>query len=388
MQLTSQMIKDKAKALGIDDLAIGNIERFDKAPALLSVKNYFPGCKSVIALLMRIPRGSYRGIEEGTHWHNYTFYSYNRLNTVIRPRLTYALSCFIEDHGWEAVPHYPAVPERNPTRPPVGPGRYPPDIVPSTRMVAAGTGLGEVGHAKVFLNKKFGPRLRLGLIFTDAVLEPDPILETGTICMQCGACVRECPGNAVPPVKDKSKWLEIDYGEKKIHYGDVHMGRCVLTHHGQNNTISPFHKKALPNMAFDAANSDMTEEEAYRICYPLAQATWSSYSENKDNAVIEYYHYIMAHVDYFAICGARGCIRACMNALEKAGRIENTFKEPFYRKKSWLMKYTPDPDKIDKGVNQFRETYLEKHYPGVTAGEYGMPEKPCSSTEGSHLDGL
>lgn len=376
MQLTSQMVKDRARELGIDDIAIGNIERFDNAPELLSIKNYFPGCRSVIALLMRIPRGSYRGIEEGTHWHNYTYYSYNRLNTVIRPRLTYELTRFIEDTGWEAVAHYPAVPERNPVRLPVAPGRLPPNIVPSIRIVAAGCGLGEIGHAKVFLSKKFGPRLRLGLIFTDAVLEPDPILSTGDICLRCGACVRECPANAVPDVKDESKRLHIDYGEKQVYYGDVHMGRCTLTHHGQNNTISPFHKKSFPNMAFDVSNSDMTEEEAYRMCYPLAQAKWpSSYSDSGDDSVLEFYNYVMKHVGYFAVCGARGCIRACMNSLEKSRRISNTFKKPFYKKKSWLMDNNPDPDKIDRGVNPFREKWLDKHYPGLRNNEYDAPPK-------------
>ena len=85
MKLTSQMIKDKAKELGIDCIAIGNIERFKEAPFLMSPSTYFPGAKSVIAVAMRIPRGTYRGIEEGTHWHNYTFYSYNKLNAYFRP---------------------------------------------------------------------------------------------------------------------------------------------------------------------------------------------------------------------------------------------------------------------------------------------------------------
>ena len=88
MRLTSQMIKDKAKELGIDCIAIGNIERFEDAPVLMSPKTYFPNAKSVIAVAMRIPRGTYRGIEEGTHWHNYTFYSYNKLNSWFRPRLS------------------------------------------------------------------------------------------------------------------------------------------------------------------------------------------------------------------------------------------------------------------------------------------------------------
>ena len=115
MKLTAEMIKAHAADLGIDCIAIGNIERFKNAPKLMSPLTYFPGAKSVIAVAMRIPRGTYRGIEEGTHWHNYTFYSYNKLNSLFRPRLSYELACFIEDHGWEAVAHYPAVPEGNGT---------------------------------------------------------------------------------------------------------------------------------------------------------------------------------------------------------------------------------------------------------------------------------
>ena len=64
MKLTSQMIKERARELGIDCIAIGNIERFEGAPTLMSPKTYFPGVKSVIAVAMRIPRGTYRGIEE------------------------------------------------------------------------------------------------------------------------------------------------------------------------------------------------------------------------------------------------------------------------------------------------------------------------------------
>ena len=54
--LTSQMIKDRAKELGIDDIGIGNIERFDNAPPLMSVKNYLRGAKSVSRLSYCIPK--------------------------------------------------------------------------------------------------------------------------------------------------------------------------------------------------------------------------------------------------------------------------------------------------------------------------------------------
>ena len=369
MKLTSKMIKDKAKELGIDIVGIGNIERYKEAPPLMNPKNYFPEAKSVIVIAMRIPRGTYRGIEEGTHWHNYTYYAYNRLNTLYRPRLTYALACFIEDHGWEAVPNYPAVPERNPNREPVAEGKLPADIVTSIRIMGVGAGVGEMGHSKVFLTKKFGPRVRLGSILTDAVLEPDPMIEPGTICNSCGRCVRDCPGNAIPPIKDEDKKITIKVGDKDITWGDVHMGRCTLTHHGFNNMISPFHKKDFPNMAFDAANSDVTEEEAYKLTYPMATGTWGpTLFYGKTSRVLNYYDYVMNHVGYFAVCGARGCIRACMDNLERTNRIENTFNNKFYNKKSWII---PNERQEEKGkINPWREEWLDEHYPGIRKNEY------------------
>lgn len=369
MKLTSAMIKEKAKDLGIDVIGIGNIERYENAPVMLNPKTYFPEVKSVIVIAMRIPRGSYRGIEEGTHWHNYTFYAYNRLNTIFRPRLTYEMACFIEDHGWEAVPHYPAVPERSPSRSPVAPGKVPSDVVSSIRLLGVGAGVGEMGHSKVFLTKEFGPRVRLGSIFTDAVLEPDPIIKPGTICNSCGRCVLDCPGNAIPPIGDEDKKITVTIGDEKISWADVHMGRCALTHHGLNNRVSPFLKKDFPNMEFDVTSADVTEEEAYRMTYPMAMGTWGdNFYEENGGKIIKYYKYVIDHCGYFALCGAKGCIRACMDSLEKSKRITNTFKNRFYRKKSWTMDYRRNTEKVGV-INPFREEGLDRLYPGMRDGE-------------------
>ena len=209
--------------------------------------------------------------------------------------------------------------------------------------------------------------ISIGEATTNAMGEPITYPDVDkTVCDDCGACAKECPGNAVPDVRDKEKRIEIDYGEKKVWYGDVRMGRCTLSHHGFNNECSPFHKKEFPNMAFDVRNSEMTEEEAYILCYAMAGAKWGRKPDT--NAVLEYYDYILKHTGYFAICGARGCIRACMDKLEKAGRIESKFHHKFYKRPSWPL--PNQPEKVSEGVNPSREEFLDANYPGIRENEY------------------
>ena len=50
----------------------------------------------------------------------------------------------------------------------------------------------------MLLTPEFGSRVRVGIIITELELEPDPIIEPGTLCNRCMACVRECPGGCIP----------------------------------------------------------------------------------------------------------------------------------------------------------------------------------------------
>ena len=208
-KLTAQMLKDLANKLSAGGgscgiIGIAPIERFAEAPERMHPKNIFPDCRSVISIVQPIPRSTYRGITEGTYWPNYTYYSYNRLNTLFRPLVTYEVARFIEDHGFEAVPVYPGVPEAYPNNPrPVAPDRPVPDINLQVRIAAVACGLGEIGWSKVFIHKVFGPRVRIGNILTDAELEPDALIEPGTLCKRCMKCVPDCPGNAIPRPGDR-----------------------------------------------------------------------------------------------------------------------------------------------------------------------------------------
>ena len=193
--LTTKKLKEFARSRECI-LGVANIERFKDAPPMMSPISIFPEARSVIAIARRIPRGTLRGIEEGTYWPSYTYFGYHGLlNTWFRPKVAYEIACLIEDHGWEAALNYPGVPQRHPDARDhsVKPIRGQSNVQMQVRIAAQAAGIGEISWSKVFMTKEFGTRVRLETILTDAPLEPDPIMPSGTICDRCMACVKACP---------------------------------------------------------------------------------------------------------------------------------------------------------------------------------------------------
>lgn len=374
-KLTSQMIKELARNIGAggggpEVVGIAPISRFEGAPERMHPKNIFPDCRSVIAIVQPIPRSSYRGITEGTYWPNYTYYSYNRLNILFRPMVTYALSRFIEDHGYEAVPVYPAVPESwAPNAKRTVPGRPGPDVNLNVRIAAMLCGLGEIGWSKVFIHNVFGPRVRIGIILTDAELEPDEMIPAGTLCKHCMKCVKDCPGNAIPKIGEKES-IVIDTSDGKRQWGDVHMGRCTATHHGMNYKASPFFKRYFPGLDLDITKGNFSETVAYKLCYTLALGNWDvANGEFQSKLVNPFYRQILNHSGYFAICGAKGCIRSCMEFQEKAKNIEqHSFKTPVFPGKKWEL--SPPTDDETGGNAEKKTLYQLFQEPDEDAGKW------------------
>lgn len=65
----------------------------------------------------------------------------------------------------------------------------------SHRYIAQKAGLGWIGKSKLLINPKYGPRIRLATILTDAPLEPNSPIEGG--CGSCSLCIDACPANAL-----------------------------------------------------------------------------------------------------------------------------------------------------------------------------------------------
>ncbi len=336
--LTKEKIKEYAISRGLDLFGVANIERFKEAPKGMHPAEIFPEAKSVIVVGRRIVRGGWRGIEEGTYWPSYTHFDYHGLlNTYFIPLPVYETACFIEDFGHEAVPYYPGVPE---SQPPgkmrrEGGGR---EVQLAIRIVGVAAGLGEIGWSKVFLSKRFGPRQRLAAILTDMDLEPDPLIEPNSICTLCMACVKGCPG-AIPHIKEK-KSIEIKIEDKTYRWADVDMGKCTLMYHGGDPRLSPFIKKSLPGYEFDVTRQNVTENNAYKICWTLSKGSWRRTEEDPSGFIIAGHAYtsLWSGAGSYGIGGSRGCMRSCFNYLEKQGMIEQTFKGgEFIKRKRWLL---------------------------------------------------
>ena len=188
--ISKESIKNYAKQIGADLVGISSMDRFEGAPLQQDPRQIFPDAKSCIVLAFRIPRGYFRGIEEGTYFAPYTAMGYAGINEIYGPIVLRELCCYIEDHGYEAVP-IPNIGFRNncnwvelvkdgamkTTTVPVAEGKAAPDVLIDMRVAAYAAGLGEFGYSKVFLTPEFGPMQRFVALLTDFEMEPDPIFE-------------------------------------------------------------------------------------------------------------------------------------------------------------------------------------------------------------------
>ncbi len=342
--LTSKHIKAFAMKAGLDLVGVANIERFKDAPKRMHPASIFPEARSVIVVCRRILRGNWRGIEEGTYWPTYTYFGYHGLlNSLFIPRPLYDTACFIEDHGFEAVPYYPGVPERQPPdNNPLRPGAPTPDVHLAIRIAGIAAGLGEMGWSKVFMTPTFGPRVRLHAIITDAVLEPDPLVEPGSLCDRCGACVTGCYPGAIPPVTSEQT-VSIQIEDKTYTWGDVHMGRCTLSYHGGDPSMSPFLHKSLPGFRMDPREQDMSENDAYKICWPLSLDNWPATEEDPSGKRVEGHACLRdwGGDGSYGVEGSRGCMRSCFDRLERAGKCGQTFEGGrFIKRKRWILPHT------------------------------------------------
>lgn len=300
----TQQVKEAALHGGADLVGVAPISRFDHAPDDVHPRGVFSRTQSVVAIGCRMVRGALKTIEEGNYWQAYNCDSYQYLNEILAPHILRKIVILLEDHGFTAVPIH------NPfgfhSGHPIRPGGTRPDGALSLRVIGCAAGLGELGFSKLLLTPQFGPRQRIFAVLTDAELISDPLVEPGTVCHGCGTCRSACPAGAIPSHRD----VEVRIGDVVFSHAELDCSKCSHIHQGWDPRYSPF-----------------LQEDSTRDNPP------------------PYYRFLQHRFRHQSICGARGCVRACMDHLEKTGRIEKTYSTPMIEGEQWTIDNSETQDK-------------------------------------------
>lgn len=301
-------IIELAKANGADIVGFANADRFSSDDAIFRI---MPETKTVIGLAFRVLRGTYRGIEEGSTYYQYTTMAVENMEETIMPMASLKVAMLLEEEGFTALPqrrHQQIMAEENSTNPEVA---Y--DAVFRAKTAenqldfiscAVACGLGERGLHGALLTDEYGPMVRYCFVLTDAELKADDIAEPH-LCDKCGKCIKACPGKAID------------------NDGFVDAWQCAVYYNGANGTKNPF----MPPNAFEefenrleiiAGEAKVTPETARKILdriyfYPPAQ-----------------------HAYQCSICG-RACDVACYVHLEEKGLLTKKFKTPFRKREEWAF---------------------------------------------------
>ena len=210
--LTSEMIKEKAFALGAQVCGIGGLEMFEGEIPGRDPKMILPKARSIIGFGFSVPRGLYSMMERGAAYYAYTTLGVKYIDEETAEIFLLKIGGMIEDCGYDAclqksVPNLRIKGDKT-TNPevkdtyelihadPVEEGKPAPDVIIDFGKAAAACGIGTVGKSGHILSPKYGPFMRWCFIITDAPLEHDAPL-TERLCDDCGDCAAVCPGHAI-----------------------------------------------------------------------------------------------------------------------------------------------------------------------------------------------
>ena len=302
------MIIELAKANGADIVGFAPASRFDADNPIFKI---MPETKTVIGLAFRILRGVYRGIEEGTTYHQFTTMAVENMEETIMPMALIRVAMMIEENGFTALPqrrHQQIMAEKDSINPEVSYNDIYRGVTTEIQMdfldAAIKCGLGEKGLHNTLLTDDFGPMVRYCFILTDAELEGTEQIEPH-LCDKCGKCVAACPGKAID------------------NNGNIDPWQCAVYYNGANMSKNPF----MPPDAYkDFEDRDDIMSGNIRVTPETARKIL-------DNT---YFFPPITHSYQSSICG-RACDIACYVHLEEKGVLTRKFKTPFRKRKEWLL---------------------------------------------------
>lgn len=235
--LNAQIIKEKAKEFGACRVGIGDIKYFAETTPQRDPKQILPGAKCVIGCAFRVPRSLYQVMADKTQFANYTQLGVKYIDEDFAEIFLLKMAGIIENEGYDACVQrnvsnlrikgdHSTNPELIDTyelvnAEPVASGKPVPDIIMDFNQAAQICGLGSIGMHGHLIVPGIGPFVRLVFIVTDAPLECD-LPSKGSLCDQCGECIKACPGHAVSEAG-------IDSWQCAVYYRGAHKSNPFMT---------------------------------------------------------------------------------------------------------------------------------------------------------------
>jgi len=209
----TQEMKMIAQSEGACIFGVAPVKRFRNAPSGHKPSEILPKAKNVVVTGLKLLNGIVETIPSRPYALQYTLLN-NELN-----RIALKISRHLEAQGYRSVPI------------PASGYMVPGKLVGETshRHAAVMAGLGELGVSNLLLTPKFGPRVRLVSVITEAPLKPSPLLRS-QICNRCYKCVEACPARALTPegILDKKKcWKQLIKTRKRLGVSETICGICI-----------------------------------------------------------------------------------------------------------------------------------------------------------------
>jgi epoxyqueuosine reductase len=187
MNKLTEQAKQRAMALGANVVGVAGADGYRAAPEGHRPEDVMQGATCVVSMGFLQPRA----VIDKAMPTQYT----RSIFTVagVADQTAYLFALWLEDQGYEAIP----VSARGMYMDALV-GEFRGDL--SHKHTAMLAGLGEIGMNSLLINPKFGNRLFLVSVVTNAPLTPDrPFAEALCGRQECLLCVKACPVRAILP---------------------------------------------------------------------------------------------------------------------------------------------------------------------------------------------
>lgn len=159
----------------------------------------FEGLENAVSLVFRLSDAVVDGITDSPT-HTY-FHHYRTMNTYI-DSVSLQLVMMLQEKGYMAA----AIPASQSIE-----GLQ---ALYSHKKAAIRAGLGSIGKSALFISEKYGPRVRLGTVFTNA-----PVMavceKQKDICKNCDICARACKAMAIKNISYCENMAREDFFDAK-----------------------------------------------------------------------------------------------------------------------------------------------------------------------------